>query len=90
MLSQPGSERADGYVTAAEWTGYRLDSDLVVLSACESGRGTAVRGEGLLGLGELLSLACRVVRYLPAPALVESLRHRSERDLYNAAISLFV
>lgn len=40
----------DGFLTAIEI--FRLDvpADLVVLSACETGRGRAVRGEGLLGV----------------------------------------
>lgn len=29
----------DGYVTAAEWPGYDLRSDLAVLSACDTGVG---------------------------------------------------
>ena len=41
---------ADGYVTAAEWTGYTLQSDLIVVSACETGVGRVVEGEGVAGL----------------------------------------
>jgi hypothetical protein len=41
---------ADGYVTAADWARYRLRSDLVVLSACDTGIGRLVRGEGIVGL----------------------------------------
>ena len=51
------SESADGYLTAAEWPGYSLASDLVVLSACDSGLGPALAGEGVLGLSYALQVA---------------------------------
>ena len=41
---------ADGYLTAAELPAYHFDSDLIVLSACETGRGTELAGEGIMGL----------------------------------------
>jgi len=47
----------DGYVTVAELPGYTLASDLVVLSACETGLGRIVRGEGIMGLPYALYLA---------------------------------
>ncbi len=40
----------DGYVTASEWAGYNLKSDLMVLSACETGVGEVISGEGVMGL----------------------------------------
>ncbi len=58
VLSQvnkaPGT---DGYVTAAKWPGYELASDLVVLSACETGLGKIVQGEGVMGLPYALYVA---------------------------------
>jgi hypothetical protein len=47
----------DGYVTAAEWTGLGLRSDLVMLSACETGLGKLVPGEGIVGLPYALFVA---------------------------------
>jgi len=47
----------DGYVTAGEWPGYNLKSDLMVLSACETGLGEVVSGEGVMGLPYALYVA---------------------------------
>lgn len=47
----------DGYVTAGEWPGYDLKSDLMVLSACETGLGEVVSGEGVMGLPYALFVA---------------------------------
>jgi len=58
VLSQrdkaPGT---DGYVTASEWPAYELRSDLIVLSACETGLGKLVQGEGVMGLPYALYVA---------------------------------
>jgi CHAT domain-containing protein len=48
---------ADGYVTASEWIGYDLQSDLMVLSACETAVGKVIRGEGVMGLPYALYVA---------------------------------
>lgn len=48
---------ADGYVTAAEWPAFDLRSELAVLSACETGRGKAVQGEGIVGLPFAMAVA---------------------------------
>jgi len=47
----------DGFITASEWVGYNLRSDLMVLSACESGLGKNMRGEGVMGLPYALYVA---------------------------------
>lgn len=51
--AQPGAARlpdADGYLTAGEWLGLRMKSDLVFIAACDSASGQQVSGEGILGL----------------------------------------
>jgi CHAT domain-containing protein/tetratricopeptide (TPR) repeat protein len=50
-------QQTDGYVTASEWTRYDLQSDLIVLSACETGVGKVVQGEGVTGLPYALYVA---------------------------------
>jgi CHAT domain-containing protein len=57
VLRQPGSARADGFLTVAELPRYRLASDLVVLSACETAAGRIVDGEGVMGFAYALLIA---------------------------------
>jgi len=47
----------DGYVTVGEWPSYDLKSDLVYLSACNTGLGKIVGGEGVMGLSYALYIA---------------------------------
>lgn len=51
---------ADGYITATEWSEYNLKSDLTVLSACDSGVGKVINGEGVMGLPFALFVAGNV------------------------------
>ncbi len=52
--------QADGYITAAEWPTFDLRSDVVVISACDSGAGEALPGEGVIGLPFALAAAGNV------------------------------
>jgi len=47
----------DGFSTAGEWPGFDLKSDLMVMSACETGLGKMVSGEGVQGLPYALYVA---------------------------------
>jgi len=51
------TEGFDGYITASEWPSYDLRSDLMVLSACETGVGEVMQGEGVMGLPYAFYLA---------------------------------
>ncbi|MBZ0267297.1 CHAT domain-containing protein, partial [bacterium] len=50
LLSFPDEPTQDGFLQAWEICRWRLHADLVVLSACDTGVGRIVRGEGILSL----------------------------------------
>jgi CHAT domain-containing protein len=49
-VPDPADNNRDGFLTMAEVFGLALNADLVVLSACDTGRGDHIRGEGVRGL----------------------------------------
>lgn len=58
VLGQVGNPPGiDGFITAAKWPRYTIRSDLTVLSACETGTGKVVYGEGVMGLPYALYVA---------------------------------
>ncbi|MGH9898953.1 MAG: CHAT domain-containing protein, partial [Pyrinomonadaceae bacterium] len=58
VLSQtPGSQREDGLLEAWEIMKLELKAEMVVLSACETGRGRVGAGEGIIGLSWALFVA---------------------------------
>lgn len=50
VLSLDDDPSEDGFIQVRELYNLRIRADLVVLSACQTGRGRVERGEGLLGL----------------------------------------
>jgi CHAT domain-containing protein len=58
VLTPTGKDEADnGFITAGEWPSFKLRSDLLVMSACETGLGKIVVGEGVQGLPYALYVA---------------------------------
>lgn len=77
VLSSSRRSSEDGFLTAREIYTLRLNSELVVLAACQSSRGAVERAEGVIGLPRIFLLA-------GARAVISSLwsvNDRSSREL---------
>ncbi len=65
LVNETGQQQ-DGYLLLGDIFNLSFNADLVVLSACETGKGEVVRGEGLIGL-------TRGLMYAGTPRVVTSL-----------------
>jgi CHAT domain-containing protein len=77
VLTSEKNSGEDGFLQAAEIFNLKLNADLVVLSACQTGLGKLVRGEGMVGL-------TRSFMYAGTPSVVVSLW--SVSDMSTAAL----
>jgi CHAT domain-containing protein/Tfp pilus assembly protein PilF len=67
VLSLAGTDETyDGFLQMKEIFNLRLNADLVVLSACDTGKGKLLRGEGIVGL-------TRAFMYAGTPSVAASL-----------------
>jgi CHAT domain-containing protein/tetratricopeptide (TPR) repeat protein len=57
VLSKDERKEEDGFLHVREIYNLRMNADLVVLSACQTGKGSLERGEGLLGLPRIFFYA---------------------------------
>jgi CHAT domain-containing protein len=58
LLGQVGNQPGDdGFLTLSEVLGLKLQADLVVLSACHTGRGTVMAGEGVANFARAFQYA---------------------------------
>jgi CHAT domain-containing protein len=57
VLTQVGESEEDGFLKTSEVLGWKLKTDLVVLSACKTALGKEVAGEGIVGLSRAFMLA---------------------------------
>jgi CHAT domain-containing protein/Tfp pilus assembly protein PilF len=71
VLTQGHDSPEDGFLQAAEIYNLELDADLVVLSACQSGLGKMIQGEGIIGL-------TRAFMFAGIPSVVASLWNVSD------------
>jgi len=57
VMSLGNNAREDGFLQFSEICNLRLDADLVVLSACQTGKGRLEKGEGIIGFPRVFFLS---------------------------------
>ena len=82
MLTHDPSSPGDGVLRVFEIFNLRLNADLVVLSACQTGLGEQVTGEGMIGL-------TRAFLYAGAQSLLVSLWPVSDRSTPDLMTSFY-
>jgi CHAT domain-containing protein/Tfp pilus assembly protein PilF len=83
VLSRPPGElQEDGLLSAYEIFNLKLNADLVVLSACETGLGKEVNGEGLMSL-------TRAFMYAGTPSVVVSLWNVNDESAADLMIRFY-
>ena len=55
LVNQP--EGQDGFLRQSEVMGLKMNSDVVALTACQSGLGKRISGEGTMGMGRAFQYA---------------------------------
>jgi CHAT domain-containing protein len=73
VFSRNENSGEDGLLYAAEIFNLKFETDLVVLSACQTGLGKMIRGEGMIGLS-------RAFMYAGAPTVLASLWRVSDQS----------
>jgi len=73
VLAQDENPKEDGYLHTAEIFNLNLNADLVILSACKTGLGKMIRGEGIEGLS-------RAFMYAGTPSVLVSLWSVSDKS----------
>jgi len=82
ILSQVPDSKEDGYLTLGEIMSLELNARLVVLSACQTGRGRMVWGEGVVGL-------TKAMMYVGTPGVVVSLWRVSDEGTKELMVKFF-
>ncbi|MCI4667861.1 MAG: CHAT domain-containing protein [Bacteroidia bacterium] len=57
LAKESGNQSEDGYLHAYEMYGIKLDAEMAILSACESGLGQLQEGEGMISLAYSINYA---------------------------------
>ena len=73
VLALDGDPAEDGFLQIHEIFNLRLDADIVILSACQTGLGRLLRGEGMVGLS-------RAFFYAGASSVIASLWSVNDRS----------
>jgi CHAT domain-containing protein len=80
LLEERGNE--DGFLRLSEVTGLRLNCDIAALTACQTGLGRNISGEGTMGMG-------RAFQYAGAKSVLMSLWTVAETSSVQLVESFF-